>query len=242
MNEFYRVKASTEIKEADIKKGEVSGYASIFNNVDSDEEMIIQGAFAKTLSERGVGSAKPRIKHLWQHDSWQPIAIPTVLKEDERGLFFVSKFGTDSFSQDKLKQHIDGIITELSIGFQVIKREDITNDDGKREYTKLIELKLWEYSSVTWGANKLTEIISAKNLSNEDKLEAVNNRMTALVKALKNNYKDEDLEKFEIELKQIQEIYNSLIEAAPDDSTQLEDAPKKDIDLLEGFKNILNIN
>ena len=30
------------------------------------------------------------------------------------------------------------------------------------DYYKLLELKLWEYSSVTWGANSLTEIVAVK--------------------------------------------------------------------------------
>jgi len=107
----FLVKSNFELKDADEKKGIVTGYASIFNNLDSDNEIVMPGAFAKTLVECGPGSAKPRIKHLWQHDSWQPIAIPKELKEEEKGLYFESMFGKDSFSRDKLQQHIDKIIT-----------------------------------------------------------------------------------------------------------------------------------
>ena len=142
-------KSNFEIKGADVKKGIVEGYASVFGNIDSDRDMILQGAFSKTISERGPGSAKPRIKHLWQHNSWEPIAVPIELREDDKGLYFVSQFGKDQFSQDKLQQHIDGIITEMSIGYNTIKSEDINDEDGKFQYRKLSEIKLWEYSSVT---------------------------------------------------------------------------------------------
>ena len=69
----FSVKSNFEIKGADEKKGIVEGYASIFGNIDSDKDMIMPGAFSKTITERGPGSAKPRIKHLWQHNSWPNI-------------------------------------------------------------------------------------------------------------------------------------------------------------------------
>lgn len=224
----FSVKSNFEIKGADEKKGVVEGYASIFGNIDSDKDMIMPGAFSKTIAERGPGSAKPRIKHLWQHNSWDPIGIPIELREDDKGLYFVSQFGKDQFSQDKLQQHIDGIITELSIGYNTIKSEDIADQDGKVEYRKLTELKLWEYSSVTWGANSLTEVISAKG-QDIDMLSELNKRIEALGKALKNGkYTDETCEQFEAEINKIQEIIKSLGTPEPVKPTQEDQEPTVD--------------
>jgi len=213
MPDIYKVKSHFEIKDLDEKQGIVTGYASIFNNIDSDNEMIVPGAFLKTIQERGPVSAKPRIKHLWQHDTWQPIALPISLREDARGLYFESKFGSDQFSRDKFLQHVDGIITELSIGYNIIKEERAKRSNTDETwYCKLTELMLWEYSSVTWGSNSLTEIISAKGITIESKIEKLNNRMNALAKGLKNGaYTDEMLYSFEIEIKQIQEAFNTMI-------------------------------
>jgi len=236
----FQVKSNYEIKDADEKTGIVTGYASIFGNIDSDKEIVVAGAFAKTLAERGVESAKPRIKHLWQHDSWQPIAIPKVLKEDEKGLYFESVFGKDSFSQDKLQQHIDKIITELSIGYNVIKHEDVNDGDGNFEYRKLLELKLWEYSSVTWGANSLTEVISAKG-EMADIMANLNKRMDALNRGLKNGkYTDETCEQFEAEIAKIQAIIGSLKvmpEPAPVVTPAIQEPDTKQI--LESILTIL---
>ena len=224
----FSVKSNFEIKGADEKKGIVEGYASIFGNIDSDKDMIMPGAFSKTITERGPGSAKPRIKHLWQHNSWDPIGIPIELKEDDKGLYFITQFGKDQFSQDKLQQHIDGIITELSIGYNTIKSEDIADQDGKVQYRKLTELKLWEYSSVTWGANSLTEVISAKG-QDIDMLSELNKRIEALGKALKNGkYTDESCEQFEAEINKIQEIIKSLKEPEPVKTTQEDQEPTVD--------------
>jgi hypothetical protein len=213
---LFSVKSNFEIKDADDKKGIVTGYASIFNNVDSDNDMILPGAFAKTITERGPGSAKPRIKHLWQHDSWQPIGVPNVLREDDKGLYFETQFGKDQFSQDKLQQHIDKIITELSIGYNVIKQEDVTDGNGKILHRKLTELKLWEYSSVTWGANSLTEVVSAKG-ETKDILADLNKRLEALNRGLKaGKYTDESCEQFEAEIAKIQAIITSLKTMEPE--------------------------
>jgi len=234
MKTFYQIKAQTEIKDIDTEKGTVAGYASIFNVIDSDRDMVMKGAFKKTLKERGVDAKIPRIKHLWQHDSWTPIAIPTTLQEDEKGLFFVSKFGTDQPSQDKLQQHIDGIITELSIGFNTIKTEKVIEGD-QILYWKISEVKLWEYSSVTWGANHLTHIVSAKG-NKMEQIDMLNARMDKLVKALSNGtYSDETMEQFQVDLKQIQTLYNSLIKEEPTKIT-----PKIDEPRIEIITNLFN--
>ena len=219
----YRVKTFYEgLKQVEKEKSTVAGIASVMNVIDSDNEMIMPGAFSKTLSERGVSSPQPRIKHLWQHSVREPIGVPQKLEEKEMKLsdgemrpvlYFESLFGKDTNSQDKLQMHDDGLVTEFSIGFEVIKWEKAT-DDMEREFTKLTELKLWEYSSVTWGANALTEIVEVKSQhkSREDLLSELNDRQDALIKALRGStYSDDNKEYFEIELKQIQEVQNSLI-------------------------------
>jgi len=200
---MYSVKSNYELKDIDEGQGIITAYVSIFGNIDSDGDMVMPGAFTKTIGERGT-----RMKHLWQHSAWDIIGIPNAMNEDQKGLLVNSKFGSDTFSQDKFKQHADGLITEFSIGYQNIQTNEVKTDEP---YTELIELKLWEYSSVTWGANSLTHIVEAKG-DVETNLKSINDRMDKLTKALKNgHYTDETCEQFEIELKQIQTIYNELI-------------------------------
>jgi len=230
MNEF-RVKSNFELKDVDERTGRISGYCAIFGNVDSDKDMTLPTAFDKTLSERGVKSAKPRIKHLWQHDSFSPIGIPEELEPDQKGLRFVSKIGKDSFSQDKLQQHIDGIITEMSFGYNVLRSEDEKDAQGNLVCRKLVELKLWEYSSVTWGANSLTEIISAKG-EGADVIANLSKRLESLNRGLKNGrYTDESCESFEAEILKIQSIIESLkISSEPlVDNTQKDIVPTENI-------------
>lgn len=233
---MYRVKSHSGLKAADKELSTVEAYVSVFNNVDSDNEMIMPGAFSKSISERGPGAASPRIKHLWMHNSYEPIGMPIEMKEDSTGLLVSSKFGSDTFSQDKLKQHADGIITEFSIGFNVIQSEKVENDKG--EFTKLTELKLWEYSSVVWGANSLTHITEIKGETKEDRLVKLNARMDKLIKALKSDYSEESKEQFEIEYKQIQEHINMLLKEPSEDTHQSEESTEKSEELLNIFNQI----
>jgi len=211
---MYSVKSNYRLKDIDDKQSIITAYVSVFNNIDTDGDMVMPGAFKKTIAERGPGASRVRIKHLWMHDPYNVIGVPEEMKEDNEGLLVRSRFGTDQFSRDKLQQHADGLIDEFSIGYQVIESRPAHAESvgDSRDYTELIELKLWEYSSVTWGANALTRMIEGKS-SIKDQLEVINERMNKLTTALrKGRYTDETAETFEIELKQIQTIYNELIE------------------------------
>jgi uncharacterized protein len=237
----FNVKSNFELKDIDEKSGRISGYCAIFGNIDSDKDMTLPTAFDKTLAERGVKSPRLRIKHLWQHSSFDIIGVPEELEPDDKGLKFVSRMGKDSFSQDKLQQHIDGLITEMSFGYNVLRSEDQKDAQGNLICRKLIEVKLWEYSSVTWGANSLTEIISAKG-TQADVLANLYKRLEALNKGLKNGrYTDETCESFEAEILKVQSIIESL-KLSPEplaDSTQNEDEPTDQKKILESILLIL---
>jgi phage head maturation protease len=78
------------IKGADIdaSKGIVTGYFAAFNNKDSDGDIIVKGAFAKTIKERGPQSSKPRIKHLLDHGSRQNQSSRAFIGALRRRLWF----------------------------------------------------------------------------------------------------------------------------------------------------------
>jgi hypothetical protein len=239
---MYQVKSNYELKDIDEKKGIISAYVSIFGNVDSGKDITMPGAFTKTIQERGPRAERPRIKHLWMHDIYQIIGVPEEITEDQKGLLVRSKFGTDAFSQDKFKQHVDGLVTEFSYGYDIIK-DNVKADPEYGEVRELTELKLWEYSSVTWGMNELTHIVEAKG-TDVNMIEVINERMDKLTKALrKGKYTDETAEEFEIELKQIQTIYNELIKGTEpgDDPTHRKPeqstlSDEEVINLIKNFK------
>jgi HK97 family phage prohead protease len=158
LNKTSRLVAS--IKDADSKKGIITGYFSAFNNVDSDNDIIMPGAFARTIEERGPNSKQPRIKHLLNHRIDQPLGKLLVLAEDDKGLYYESKAGTHSLGREFIKMVESELISEHSIGFRTIKWERDQDNDA---VTKLTELQLWEGSSLTaWGANSQTPLTGMK--------------------------------------------------------------------------------
>lgn len=165
-----------------MKQGIVTGYAASFNTLDSDREIIMPGAFTKSIKEVGPQSQQPRIKHLLNHNTNQPLGVPISLVEDSKGLLYESKVGTNEIATDFLKMVESGLITEHSIGFSTL-RKTVQNPeaDWKDQTTQLHELKLWEFSSLTaWGANQYTPLIGVKSLT------SVEDRIERLIKAIAN--------------------------------------------------------
>lgn len=262
MKEF-RIKTFDGYTPADIVKAAkqedstLEVLVSVMNVKDSDGDMVMPGAFTKTLKDRGPDAAKPRIKHLWQHNTWEPIGVPLKMEEKEveikgeklMGLVALTKFDSSQFSQDKYKQHLDGVITEFSFGYEVIGSEKCNDDedeDKKGEYQKLTELKLWEYSSVTWGANKYTAIIKNLKAGDPQAITELEERFKILTGAMKSSrYNDDDKEQFELELMQIKEMVFSLLSGSkgftrnePAGATQ-EDEVKEALEMINIFRKQL---
>lgn len=216
-----------EIK-ADSKNGIVEGYFSGFNNIDSDADRILQGAFSKSIKEHGPSSESNRkIAHLAYHDTRRPIGVIQELKEDSTGLHFVSKMGTHTEGQDFLKMYEEGLIREHSIGFNYIADKIKESKEGDQTIWDIQEVKLWEGSAVVFGANSetpnLSIIKSQDDLNNH--LEEINERMEVFIKALTDdNLSKKYNELFVLELVQLKGQYNSLLKfEKPIEKITLED-------------------
>ena len=216
-NNIYGVKSiSTKIDDIDEGKRIVKGYLSSFDTLDSDSDIIRKGAFKKSIKERGVNStSNRRIAHLRNHDWDHQIGKFLELEEDANGLYFVSQLGRSTKGEDALLDYQDGILREHSIGFNYVKgkiEEKESEEHGK--FFEITEVKLWEGSGVTFGANEFTPVLEAnKSILDSEYLHKLNEDMAILIKSLKNGKgTDERLENIEIKLQQIQQKYNSLIE------------------------------
>lgn len=150
-----------EVKAVDVEAGTFKGHASIFNIPDdgTPPDIMLPGAFAKTAKEWGP-SGKNRVKILALHRSdWLPIGIPSVLQEDLTGLYFEGKISDTVLGRDILTLMRDGVLTEMSIGFDVVKHEYDSNLDVR--YLK--EVRLYEISPVIWAMHPLATIDGVKS-------------------------------------------------------------------------------
>lgn len=239
--EYFLIKNTGEgaVKDVDTVKGIITGYFSIFGNKDSDGDIIMPGAYKKTLRENGPDSAKPRILHLYMHDSYKPLAKPHVLKEDKTGLYFESSISHTTLGKDVIQLYQDKVLTEHSIGYQIVKREV----DEREEVQKLIELKLWEGSTVSWGANMdaLVSTVKGEGMNQKDTMKKLIEMMDALDSALQGNYSDETARQLEIKFNQLRQMVITLAREEPESSTLEPEKPQTKI-TADWIVSKLNLN
>jgi HK97 family phage prohead protease len=130
-----------ELKKEPDADGVFEGYASVFGVVDQGMDVVERGAFTKSL-----GSGR-NVKMLWQHDSAQPIGVPDVLQEDERGLFIRGRLlkGVRQ-AEEAMVLTRAGAIDSLSIGYRVVE----ATEEGGGRIRKLTQVDLFEISFVTF--------------------------------------------------------------------------------------------
>ena len=150
-----------EIKAEDTEKedeGSFEGYASIFGNKDLGNDVVVEGAFAKSIARRGAKG----VKMLYQHDAKQPIGVYDEIIEDDRGLrvkgrlALATQRGREVFELMKM-----GAIDGLSIGFKVDAKGYHYDDRGKRRMLK--EVDLMEISAVTFPMNPRARVQGVKS-------------------------------------------------------------------------------
>jgi HK97 family phage prohead protease len=128
--------------------GKFTGYGSVFGELDSYRDIVMPGAFVKSLRE-DFAEKNRKVPMLWQHNSWAPIGVYTEIYEDAKGLYVEGQCNM------KVQQGIEchalmeqGALTGLSIGYTTVNSEW-----NEKELTrKLIEVNLWEVSPVTFPA------------------------------------------------------------------------------------------
>jgi len=152
------------VKTIDEETGVFTGHAAAFNNIDDGGDLIPPGAFKKTIEERF-----DRIKLCWQHDWQDPIGVPRKLSEDSYGLAIDGKISLTTRGKDAITLMRDGVISELSIGYDIIK-DSWTEIDGRQVHV-LNEIRLYEISLVTIAMNQLAVISSVKGFHLDDPLE-----------------------------------------------------------------------
>lgn len=210
---------TSELKDVDTKNGIATGYLAHFGSRDEAGDIIMPGAFTKTISERGPNGSK-LIKHLLDHKKDQAVGVFTELKEDKIGLYYESKIGSHKLGKDFLEMCASGIINQHSIGFNRVRQQK------KSDATYLHEIKLGEGSSLQFLAcNPNTPFLGLKG--DIDVLEYAQ----TLEQAIKSGtFSDET---FIMLIEYSNNINKSLIEKAPSDDTLSKDAP---ID----FKSLIN--
>jgi HK97 family phage prohead protease len=157
----FSIKKLQHKTSEDGKTASFSGYLAVFGNKDSYGDVIMPGAFSRSIN--ALKSAGKKLKMLWQHDTTFPIGIFNSLTEDDHGLKVEGEInlevekGAECYALMK-----QGAIDSMSIGYQTLN-ENIAMDDDGEQFCQLIEIKLWEGSLVTFPANELALVGAVKS-------------------------------------------------------------------------------
>jgi HK97 family phage prohead protease len=158
-------------------EGRISGYASVFDEVDAQQERVARGAFARSLYAMKQRRRLPPM--LWMHDARQPVGVWDAVREDPHGLAVEGQLalgaGTARDAYELLKM---GAVTGLSIGYRTVASEV----NAKTRIRTLLEVDLLEVSLVTFPANGLARVDAVKVVRTQDAVRRIRETIRKLRK------------------------------------------------------------
>lgn len=136
----------------------ITGYGSVFNNTDLGNDVVVPGAFAKSLREHGL----PMLLFNHKMDD-APIGCVIDAKEDKRGLWFKAELPKDdSFVAGRIVPQLKRRgLKGTSIGYKATQKE-MRKSDGAR---LLKEIRLYEISVVGFPMNPQASVEHIKGLT-----------------------------------------------------------------------------
>jgi HK97 family phage prohead protease len=138
---------------------EFEGYGSTFGNVDLGDDIVMSGAFAKTLADHRAAGALPPM--FWMHN---PEAVPgkwMSMEEDEQGLFVKGTLADTQLGNETRELLKMKAVRGLSIGYRARAWEYEKRDNHLIRLLK--EVDLWEVSVVSLAMNPLAMVEHAKS-------------------------------------------------------------------------------
>ena len=206
--------ATIQIKagpEDGLSEGQFVAYASVFGNIDSYGDVVVKGAFANDLARwEKSGNTIPL---LFGHNMADPdfnIGSVVSAEEDNVGLKVTAQLDLENPKAKQVYRMLKGKrIDQMSFAYDVLEGGPATKD-GEDVY-EIRDLKLYEVSVVTVGANSETEILSVKTMptvaerlitdvkagrvlsaKNESELRSAHEALGRVLKVLDNTTTDEN--------------------------------------------------
>lgn len=156
--------ATATITKVDTGEGSGSFEAlvAVFDNIDSDGDMVKAGAFTDTLKTRDLWPS------VWSHQLYDDTAIiaTATAKETGEGLIFDAIFLDTPRAQNIRSLMAAGVITEFSWSGRITEGGWIDKEgagpwgDG---YYEIRKIDLWEAGPCFKGANSETELLGVKS-------------------------------------------------------------------------------
>ncbi|MDX8151098.1 HK97 family phage prohead protease [Patulibacter brassicae] len=174
--------AAIEIKADGDKPGRFSALAAVFGNIDSHGDVMVKGAFERTLKERGY----PKL--VWSHDRYvPPIGVIENAEETDAGLLVEGRFFVADDEPHEIARQVytamkavggDGKpgLADFSFGCRVkaARWTEVDPDtlEPELQWTggqirEITDVTLWEVGPCLVGANQQAGLLSLKSLADE---------------------------------------------------------------------------
>ncbi|MFT8932139.1 MAG: HK97 family phage prohead protease [Acetobacter syzygii] len=154
------------ITGSDGESGHVEGYGAVFGNTDSHGDVILPGAFAKSIAERKAqGRVLPmHVMHGFFGGDGVPAGVWNDVAEDSRGLHVKGKIsGTNTDAGKLLYERVkDGALGGLSIGFSIPKDGAVKMAQPTGPRRQIKQANLYEVSLVDDPSNAQARVTDIK--------------------------------------------------------------------------------
>lgn len=224
------------VKDVSTSSRVVCAVLNTYNYLDSDNDVLMPGCCAKSIKERGVDSKAPnKILHALFHDTTRLPGKIQVLDErtidGKEVLYMESKLSDTTEGNDTLKNYLAGIYNQHSIGFQYTKGQWVQRDahGNSKQWDKLMEslinpedakdldgifrveeIKLFEGSTVAFGANAATPTLGIKSHNKDAVMLDYMSRIDLLEKTLRDGTQSDEM-MYRIEL-QVRQLKQAMVE------------------------------
>lgn len=148
--------ARMKAQEGSEGTGTFEALVSVFGNVDSMGDVVMPGAFERTLEERGL----PPVfySHQW---GVGPIGHTTAAKETDDGLVVTAELYVEDPSVSRIYRNMKaGALKEFSFAYEVVD-STVEERDGD-EVRLLTDVELYEVGPTLVGANDQTELLQVR--------------------------------------------------------------------------------
>lgn len=143
-----------------LNDGEFEGHGSIFGNEDLGGDVVMKGAFRKSLEKHREANSLPQM--FWMHKPDQVPGKWVSMSEDQNGLRVKGVLADTPLGNEIRTLLKMDAVKGLSIGYSTVDQE--WKDDGTR---LLKEVELWEVSVVSLPMNPLAQVAHAKSRLSE---------------------------------------------------------------------------
>ena len=152
-----------EFKDKDLlsfeDNGTVSAVFSVFNEIDSDNDVVLPNSIKSGYGDKGVAM-------VWGHDWKNIIGKGQIIQDDDKAIF-KGQFNLNTTAGKEAYETVKamGDLQLWSFGFEVKDSEIgmFKKENGEeKEVRYLKDLKVWEVSPVMVGANQNTYTVAVK--------------------------------------------------------------------------------